>query len=76
MPAPLSPDDFTAICELVCPHCRRGNIAEKRPDNAEWQHVERGGRRISISVCWATDLRNSPYSPALVAAYPVPHDAA
>jgi hypothetical protein len=59
----LSPEDFEAICLLVCPYCRGGDIARRRESTGEWIHstslARPGGSQFTHGLCWAHGLRAS-----------------
>lgn len=59
----LAADDFVAICVLVCPHCKLERPLSKRSDTSEWVHDWVEGSGQSHTLCWASGLRNSDYSP-------------
>lgn len=67
MAAPLSREDFEAICLIVCPHCASGDRAQFRASTREWVHsthrVTRMGGSFSHGICWAHGLRNSLFAP-------------
>lgn len=54
----MTKDEFDTTVKAVCPHCARGTTLRQRPDTKEWQHIL-GQGRVSITICFATYLRNS-----------------
>ena len=59
MPDQMNQQAFDDLRKTICPHYKGGLVPAQRPDTCEWQHVQHG----SITICWATNLRNSSYAP-------------
>ena len=59
---PLSRAVYDELVIAICPSCAAGLKPQRRP-NGEWQHQVGNVGRVSISLCYASGLRNSRWAP-------------
>jgi hypothetical protein len=69
--AEISAAEFTEMCQEICPLCKKGVSVHFREQTHEWQHnavtQPVGDKRAqvhSVSICWASGLRQSRFNPS------------